>query len=72
MKTTKIADRFYAGAVSESWDGFDVGLFSMKVVSKPEIGKKKALRIVVWRFAAWIELKDNRIDTFIKGCKWLN
>ena len=72
MKSTKIANRVCAGAVSKSWDDFDVGLLSMKVISNPAIDNKKALRIVVWRFAAWIELKDNRVDTFIKGCKWLN
>ena len=43
--------------LSDDWDGWDVGLFSCKIVSKEKYGKAKALRLVIWRLVVWVELK---------------
>ena len=50
--------RLVAFAISSDWDGWDVGLFSVKVVTKKEL-KAKGLRIVIWRLAMWFELKSD-------------
>lgn len=56
MKSATIFNRWFGIAISESWEGWTVGLLSLRIVSAPELGPKKALRIVVWRLAMWIEL----------------
>lgn len=52
-----ILDRLIVVKWSKDWDGWDVGLFSCKVVTNPKYGQAKALRLVVWRLAMWIEIK---------------
>lgn len=41
---------------SKDWDGWDVGLFSCKIVSNPKYGEAKALRLVIWRLAMWMQI----------------
>lgn len=54
-KSFILFSKLIAWKVSDSWDGYDVGLFSVKRVRHPDNNKTKALRIVLWRLALWVQ-----------------
>lgn len=59
MATVKdgfIFGRFYQMAISKDWDGFDCGFVSVKLIHHPENTKTKALRLVFWRLAIWLQV----------------
>lgn len=52
MKYYTFRGKLIGVAIAKSWDGFDVGLFSCKRISND---KGKALRLVIWRLAVWVQ-----------------
>jgi hypothetical protein len=50
----KIFGKLVAFRISKDWDGYDVGMFSIKRVHKEG---SSALRIVLWRLAMWVQYK---------------
>lgn len=53
----EIFNRLIVMKWSKDWDGWDVGLFSCKIVTDPRYGSARAFRLVIWRLAMWVELK---------------
>lgn len=49
-------NRLIVAKWSKDWDGWDVGLFSCKVVSNLKYGEARALRLVIWRLALWVQI----------------
>lgn len=53
VKWFSVFGRQVAVKISSDWDGYDCGLLNIGVTKR---GNTKALRIVIWRLALWIEL----------------
>ena len=54
-KSGYIGRRYFKVSISDAWDGWNVGFFSLKIISHPLSGRK-AIRFVFWRLAAWMEI----------------
>ena len=54
--TTYIFNKLFVAKLSKGWDGYDCGLFSFKIINHPDYPKAKAIRLVIWRLAMWLQV----------------